>query len=126
MEQSNILMGGPTPMALLMFQFWIPYTLVGYQAFRYAKGQLSSKKSYFVNIIVLTAIAILLSIPLSFIPTGSTGTEDIYTLGIPLPIMSVLAFLSVGFLSPTRVEAPWTEESETVKSESTEGQVWAD
>ena len=128
--RSGILYGGPSSMGLLMFQFWIPYALIGYQAYRYAKGRLSSEKSYFLSIILLTIVAILLTVPLSLIPTGSTTTGDIhtdfYTIAIPLPIITVMTLLSVRLLAPTKVEAPWTEESEEAESESSEESVWTD
>lgn len=128
--RSSIVYGGPTPMALIMFQYWIPYALIGYQAYRYAKGRLSSEKSYFLSIILLTIVAILLTVPLSLIPTGSSTIGDVhtdfYTIAIPLPIITVMALLSVRLLAPTKVEAPWTEESEEAESESSEESVWTD
>ena len=75
-------------------------------------------------------MAILLTVPLSLIPTGSTTTGDIhtdfYTIAIPLPIITVMTLLSVRLLAPTKVEAPWTEESEEAESESSEESVWTD
>ena len=128
--RSGILYGGPSPMALLMFQFWIPYALIGYQAYRYAKGRISSEKSYLLSIILLTVIAIILTLPLSFIPTGSTTIGDIYTahytIAIPLPIITVLALLSVRLLAPTKVEVPWTEEAEISDTVPDEESVWTD
>jgi len=123
-----ILAGGPHPFAIMMFQFWLPYTLIGYQAYRYAKGRLSSERSYFRSIVILTVVAILLALPLSLIPSG--GSYDgvthtsYYTPYIPIPIFPILAILSYRLLRPTRVEAPWTEESEQVESLPDEESVW--
>ena len=49
-----------------------------------------------------------------------------YTPYIPIPIFSILAAVSYRLLKPTRVESPWTEESEKVESVSEEESVWAD
>ncbi len=125
-QRPGILAGGPTPIALIMFQFWIPYTLIGYQAYRYASGRLSSDRSYFLSILILTAFAILLSLPMSLIPSGSGVDGLIYTPYIPIPIVPILATLSYRLLRPTRVESPWTEEPDKVKSDSEEESVWAD
>ena len=129
-QRPGILAGGPTPIALIMFQFWIPYTLIGYQALRYASGQLSSDRSYFRNIVILTVIAILLTLPMSLMPSGSSydgvTTTLYYTPYIPIPIIPILAAMSYRFLKPTRVESPWTEESEKEESVSEEESVWAD
>ncbi|MHA1135083.1 MAG: hypothetical protein ACTSSE_01200 [Candidatus Thorarchaeota archaeon] len=124
--QGEILAGGPHPFAIMMFQFWLPYTLIGYQAYRYASGRLSSERSYFRNIVILTAFAILLVLPLSLMPSGSSVDGLIYTPYIPIPIFPLLAILSYRLLRPTRIKAPWTEESEPVDSDSKEESVWAD
>ncbi|TFG31719.1 hypothetical protein EU528_05525 [Candidatus Thorarchaeota archaeon] len=128
--RGEILAGGPTPIALIMFQFWLPYTLIGYQAYRYASGRLSSERFYFLSIVILTAIMLLLSLPLSLISSGSSsgpsGTEYFYSLYIPIPIFPILAAVFYRLLRPTRVESPWTEESEKDESVSEEEEVWAD
>ena len=124
--QGEILAGGPHPLAILMFQFWLPYTLIGYQALRYASGRLSSERSYFRNIVILTVIAILLALPMSLMPSGSNIDGPIYSLYLPIPIFPILAAVSYRLLRPTRIEAPWTEESGEVESDSKEESVWAD
>jgi hypothetical protein len=115
--RGSIIVGGPTPMALVMFQFWIPYTLIGYQAYRYAKGRLSSVRNYFVSVISLTVISILLALPLSLIPSGFDGEVNLYSPYIPIPILPLLALLSYRLLRPTRVETPWSEEEKTDTNE---------
>jgi fumarate reductase subunit D len=128
--QGTILAGSFHPIALLMFQFWLPYTLIGYQAYRYASGRLSSERSYFLSIVILTAITLLLSLPLSLISSGSSsgpsGTEYFYSLYIPIPIFTILAVASYRLLRPTRVKVPWTEGSEPVDSTLKDESVWAD
>ena len=118
LRRGDIVVGGPTPMALLMFQFWLPYVLIGYQAYRYASGRLSSERSYFLSILLLTAFALLIALPLSLMPSGFMNNEDIYVPYIPIPIMPVLALLSVRLLRPTKIEVPWTEELDTSEPES--------
>lgn len=125
-ERSSILYGGFTPIGLLMFQFWLPYTFIGYQAYRYAKGRCSSEKSYLLSVIFLTIVAVLLVLPLSLMPTGSTVTEDIYTTHVPLPLISVIAFLSVRRLAPIRVESPWTKDTQEIESDTKEESVWTE
>jgi hypothetical protein len=126
MKLSGTMYGGFTPMALIMFQFWLPYTLIGYQAYRYSKGRCSSEKSYLLSIILLTILAILFVLPLSLTPSGSTGGEDIYTTYMPLPLTSLLAFLAVRHLAPTKVVSPWTEDIGATESDSKEESVWTD
>ncbi len=123
-ERSSIIYGGFTPLALIMFQFWLPYTFIGYQAYRYAKGRCSSTRSYLLSIILLTTIAILFVLPLSLTPSGSTDTVDIYTTYLPLPLTSILAILSVRYLAPIRVTSPWVEDTEEKESDSMEESVW--
>ncbi|MDH4214611.1 MAG: hypothetical protein OEV85_11875 [Candidatus Thorarchaeota archaeon] len=123
-ERSSLIYGGFSPMALIMFQFWLPYTFIGFQAYRYAKGRCSGEKSYLLSVILLTIVAVLLVLPLSLMPSGSTGTEDIYTTYVPLPLISVIAFLSVRRLAPTRVVSPWTKDTEEIKSDTKEESVW--
>ncbi len=127
-QRGSLVFGGPTPMALIMFQFWLPYVLIGYQASRYAKGRFSSERSYVLSIIILTAFALLMVIPLSFMPSGFMNDEDIYVPYIPIPIIPILAVLSIRLLRPTRIEVPWTEESEQVESipDKESESVWKD
>ncbi len=118
-RRGNLVVGGPTPMALVMFQFWLPYVLIGYQAYRYANGRLSSERSYLRSVILLTLVAILLMLPMLFIPIGSMGDDvPIYSLILPIPIIPVLALLSVRLLRPTKIEVPWSEELDTSEQES--------
>ena len=128
--RGEILAGGPHPFAIMMFQFWIPYTLIGYQAYRYASGRLSSERSYFRNIIFLTVIAILIALPLSLMPSGGSFdgvTETPYfSLYLPIPIFPFIAALSYRVLRPTRVETPWNEESEDADATPGKESVWAD
>ena len=127
---SSLLAGGPHPFAILMFQFWLPYTLIGYQAYRYASGRLSSERRYFQSILILTVIAILLVLPISLMPSGSSYDGVTYTYHyspyIPIPIFSILAAASYRLLRPTKVEVPWTDESESVDSTLDEESIWAD
>ena len=118
-QRLGILYGGPSIMALAMFQFWIPYVLIGFQAYRYASGQLSSERSYLRSVIVLTAIAVLLVLPFSLMPSGSDGDTDFYYPYIPIPLIPILALASYRRLLPKRVETPWVEDSE-------EESVWTD
>ncbi len=111
--RGDILAGGPHPFAIIMFQFWLPYTLIGFQALRYARGRLSSERSYFRSIVFLTVFAILIALPLSLMPSGSSIDGPIYTPYIPIPIFPLLAAASYRILRPTRIEAPWSEESDT-------------
>lgn len=126
-RRGNLVVGGLTPMALIMFQFWLPYVLIGYQAYKYANGRCSSERSYLRNILLLTLVAILLMLPMLFIPIGSMDDNvPIYSLILPIPIIPVLALLSVRLLRPNRIEVPWTEESESEQVDSTteEESVW--
>lgn len=125
-EQSSILLGGPTLLGLIMFQFWLPYVLIGYQATRYANGKCSSDRSYFLSIIILTIVAIFFIIPYYTYSSGSDGVEYIYNIMIPIPIIPILALLSYRLLSPTKIDVPWTEESEPIESIPDEESVWAD
>jgi len=125
-EQHSILIGGPTPLALIMFQFWLPYVLIGYQATRYANGKCSSGKSYFLSIIILTTVAILFAISISMNPSGFDGGEYTYQIAMPIPIIPILALLSYRLLSPTKIEVPWNEESEPINSTPDEESVWSD
>ncbi|MHA1615685.1 MAG: hypothetical protein ACTSYJ_12635 [Candidatus Thorarchaeota archaeon] len=125
-QQGTLLVGGPSPMALIMFQFWLPYVLIGYQATRYANGRCSSESSYLLSIVLLTIVAILFVIPISINPSGFMNGEDIYQIAIPIPIIPILALLSVRQLSPTQIEVPWTEESEPVDAVPDEESVWND
>jgi len=125
-EQSSILVGGPTPLALIMFQFWLPYVLIGYQTTRYANGKCSSDKSYFLSIILLTIAALFFIIPYYTYPSGYNGVDYIYQIMIPIPIIPILALLSYRLLSPTKIDVPWTEASEPVESIPDEESVWTD
>jgi len=105
-------------MALVMFQFWLPYVLIGYQAYRYANGRFSSERSYLRSVIILTLVAILLMLPMLFIPIGSMADDvPIYSLILPIPIIPVLALLSVRLLRPTKIEVPWSEELDISEQE---------
>ncbi len=113
-RRGTLVVGGLTPMALIMFQFWLPYVLIGYQAYRYANGRFSSERSYLRNILLLTLVAILLMLPMLFIPIGSMGDNvPIYSLILPIPIIPVLVLASTRFLRPIKVEVPWSEELDT-------------
>ena len=126
-RRGNLVVAGLTPMALVMFQFWLPYVLIGYQAYRYANGRFSSERSYLRSVIILTFVAILLMLPMLFNPIGSLEDNvPIYSLILPIPIIPVLALLSVRLLRPTKIEVPWTEESESVESILDEESVWPD
>jgi len=117
-RRGNLVVGGPTPMALVMFQFWLPYVLIGYQAYRYANGRFSSERSYLRSVIILTLVAILLMLPMLFIPIGSMADDvPIYSLILPIPIIPVLALLSVRLLRPTKIEVPWSEELDISEQE---------
>jgi hypothetical protein len=125
-EQNTVLFGGPTPMALIMFQFWLPYVLIGYQARRYANGKCSSDKSYLLSIVILTIVAIFFTFTMSIRPTGFDNGVDIYQIAIPIPVIPILALLSYRLLSPTKIEVPWTEETEPVAPTPDEESVWTD
>jgi len=125
-EYRGILYGGFHPFAILSFQVWFPYAFMGYQAYRYASGRLSSDRSYILSIIGLTIFAILLTLPLSLTPSGFVDNDYIYYPYIPLPIFSILALLSHQLLRPTKIETPWTEDAEETESESKEESVWPD
>lgn len=124
--QGEILAGGPHPFALLMFQFWLPYILIGYQAYRFAKGRLSGERNYFRNIVILTVVAILLALPLSLTPSGGSYDGVTYTPYIPIPIIPIIAILSYRLLRPNRIETPWSKESEKTKMGSKEESIWTD
>jgi len=123
-ERVGILYGGPSIIALTMFQFWIPYTLIGFQAYRYASGQLSSERRYFQSVVLLMVIAILFVIPMSLMPSGFDGDGAIYSPYIPIPIIPILALVSYRKLRPIRVETPWAEGSTTEDTTSDEESVW--
>ncbi len=56
-------------------------------------------------------------LPMLFIPIGSMGDDiPIYSLILPIPIIPILALLSIRLLRPTRIAVPWTEEPESVDS----------
>lgn len=116
-QRGNLVVGGPSPMALIMFQFWIPYVLIGYQARRYADGRCSSERSYILSVMLITTFAILMALPLSFMPSGSLGYGDIYVPYIPIPIIPVLALVSTRALRPIKVEVPWSEALDTSEQE---------
>lgn len=124
--QGEILAGGPHPFALMMFQFWLPYTLIGYQAYRYASGRLSSDRRFFQSIIILAAFAILMALPLSLIPSGSIGDELLYTPYIPIPIFPILVMMLYRLLRPTRIDTPWKDGQGKIGSGSNEESVWND
>ena len=124
--RGEILAGGPHPFALLMVQFWFPYTLIGIQAYRYANGRLSSERSYFLNVLILTVFAILIALPLSMIPSGFDGEVNIYSLYIPVPIISILALMSYNLLRPLKVETPWDQQSEVDETKTKDELVWND
>jgi hypothetical protein len=124
-HQGNLI-GAFTPLAVIAFQVWFPYTFMGYQAYRYASGRLSGDRSYLLSIVALTILAILLTLNLSMIPSGFDGDEYTYNLYIPVPIFSILALSSYQLLRPTRVEAPWTEESEQEDATPDQESVWTD
>jgi len=126
-RRGDLVVGGPTPMALIMFQFWLPYVLIGYQAYRYAKGQCSSERSYLLSIALLTIIAILLMLPMLFIPVGSMVDDiTVYALILPIPIVPLLALLSIRLLRPTKIDIPWTEQSEPSDSAPADESLWTD
>lgn len=118
--------GGPSPMALIMFLYWLPYVLIGYQAYRYAKGRCSSEKSYLLSILLLIILSLFLLSPFYYTPTGYTNGDYVYPLYLPLPIIPVLALLSVRLLRPTKIKVPWTEKSEPVDSTHNEESIWTD
>ena len=59
-------------------------------------------------------------------PSGFDGVDYIYQIMIPIPIIPILAMLSYRLLSPTKIDVPWTEDSETVESIPDEESVWTD
>jgi len=120
----GILVGGVALSAIIAFQYWFPYALIGYQAYRYASGRLSGNRFYFLSITGLTILAILLTLPLSIIPSGFADDNYIYNPYIPIPIFSILVLTSYRLLSPIRIETPWTEEIEETISDSEEESDW--
>ena len=118
--REGLFWGGLTPLALVMFYLWLPYVLMGYQVYRYANGTISSKRNYLLSIILLTVISLFFAISLSLNPTGSMNGEDAYTIAIPIPIIPLLALLSIRALRSVEIIVPWTEESQHEEPDSTE------
>jgi hypothetical protein len=98
---------GLTPMALLLFFYWTPYVLVGYQAYRFANGVCSSIRSYVVGIAILTAIAMAFTFSMMMAPRAQVGEDPLYSLVIPLPLVSALATLLIPALRPRHLQTPW-------------------
>ena len=98
---------GPTPLAALMFFYWLPYVFVGYFAYRYAEGRYSSADQYALRVFLVTLVAVLLSIPMMLEPRASSGGVDYYSTVIPLPLVSILSMVLIPVLRPAVVSSPW-------------------
>ncbi len=107
---------GPTPMALLMFAYWLPYTYVGFQSYRFSKGKYSSVNRYVVGVVFVTSLAILLTIPLMISPSVWEDGRVFHSTVIPLPLVSILALLLIPVLRPVLLLSPWEDVKENVFS----------
>ncbi|MFX1483717.1 MAG: hypothetical protein ACFFCP_11095 [Promethearchaeota archaeon] len=110
---------GPTPMALLMFVYWVPYVYVAYQAYRFAHGKYSSVARYVAGVAFVTLLAILLIVPLVMVPLAYLGGSYYYPIVVPLPLVSILAVALIPLLRPVELSSPW-EQADTVKQNERE------
>ncbi|TFF96885.1 hypothetical protein EU546_00305 [Candidatus Thorarchaeota archaeon] len=99
---------GPTPMALLLFFYWIPYVLVGYQAHRFATGSCSTSRRYVAGVAISTIVAVAFTFPMMMAPRAQVGEDPLYSLVIPFPLVSILAVLFIPVLRPRHLQTPWT------------------
>ncbi|MBD3408375.1 MAG: hypothetical protein GF411_19790 [Candidatus Lokiarchaeota archaeon] len=102
---------GFSPMMLVMVLYWIPYTISAYQVPRLVEGKIDSFKTLARNVLILTTIGIILTLPLSFIPSGMSGGIEYYTTMVPIPFASIMAILFGYFVKPQNIESVWDEES---------------
>ena len=114
-QMENQFFGGPHPFALIMFTFWLPIVLMGYQSYRFANGKCSSMKSYILSIFILIIVNIFFTLPMIFTPTGYTHGEEIYSTIIPLPIIPILSLILIPILQPTEISGPWRSQPENVE-----------
>jgi hypothetical protein len=111
-ESPDYFFAGPTPMALLLFFYWLPYIAVAYLCHRYAYARIRRDRLYLGSVVLLTVLAVLMVLPMMASPRASSGGEDLYSTVIPLPITSFLAIVLAPLLRPRAVEAPWSEGTE--------------
>jgi hypothetical protein len=102
---------GPTPMALLMFSYWLPYVYVGYQSYKFANGKYTSVGRYVAGVAFVTLLGILPVIPMTMYPRASIGGRAYYSTVIPLPLISILAMVLIPLLRPVVVISPWDQVS---------------
>lgn len=115
---NGTIQGGPTPIALLMFFYWIPYVVVGVFSYNYANARYKSTVHFVARILVVTAVAVLLSFPLAQYPMASSGGHDYYPLMIPLPSTTLVTLLLIPALRPDRIESPWERLEDSAASPS--------
>ncbi len=106
--------GGPTPMALLMFVYWIPYVFVGYQSYRFAQGRYSSIGRYIVGVVFVTLVAILFTLSLMNVPMASINEIEYFPTVIPLPLVSILAIVLMPLLRPVGLPSSWDNNKQDV------------
>ena len=114
-QMENQIFGGPHPYALIMFTFWLPIVLMGYQSYRFANGKCSSTKSYVLSIFILVVLTIFFTLPMMFTPRGYANGEDIYSTIIPLPIIPIFSLALIPILQPTEISGPWSSQPENVE-----------
>ncbi|TXT54518.1 MAG: membrane protein of unknown function [Candidatus Thorarchaeota archaeon] len=102
---------GFSPMMLMIVLYWIPYVIATYQIPRLAEGKIDSFKTLVRNVLILTIIGIILTLPLSFVPSGMSGGIEYYTTMVPLPFASILSVLFGYVVKPRKIESPWDKES---------------
>jgi hypothetical protein len=98
---------GPTPMALIMFSYWLPYVYVGYQSYRFAQGKYTTTRRYIIGVVFVTLLAIVLVLPMMTVPRASDGGIDYFSMVIPLPLISIFALVLIPLLRPTELTSPW-------------------
>ncbi|MFW9885993.1 MAG: hypothetical protein ACFFEX_16530 [Candidatus Thorarchaeota archaeon] len=107
---------GPTPMALIMIFYWLPYVYIGYQSYRFAQGKYSSIGRYSAGVAFVTILAILMTLPMMTVPRASSGGMVYFSAVIPLPLVSILAVLLIPLLRPNLLSSPWGGTNEEVFS----------
>lgn len=97
----------PLIFTLPMFFYWISYVGAAYQLLRLVNGKYDSYKDFTRNVLILSAIGILLIIPWNLYPSAIVQGRDYYTLYIPTPVAAILALVAGYFFRSEIVSDPW-------------------
>lgn len=118
--QEDIWYGGPTPMPMLLFFFWLPYVYVGWEFKRLAEGRLESWFDFSLRTLIASVLAVVFVIPNSFVQSGSGPEGPVYSQYIPLPILPVLALIIGWKFKPETGGEPWEEEESESEADETD------